>query len=1267
MDKFINYLLVLFVLVFAFKVNAQTITSRGHRVESILPSTEGIALIKSIERQPSLANGVPDIHFPIYSFTDVGLSIGLSYNASGFHVDELPSVAGMGWRLETGGRITRVVLGFPDDYSSVGYLNRSGTLDLISNKRVDQFVESDIDFLVNVDANNYDDSPDVFYYDVFGVKGKFVLGRDGSVYCFPKNNLKFIYEKGSSGAIEKFRVVLPNGVEGVFDMKETARTDIVNMTDQYTSSWLLTRTMDDNRTILLWDYSNTTGVGSSCFSYKENRFAYDVEIINATGVSSVNRNSYTIDFFMPGLTRISTGICEVNFKYTYHKVSGFATTNNSDWKRLKEITIEFAKDGFLGIKSPYSKRYLFRHENSTDNSPITSKDQLLLNGVDVATLERDVIIPFSFEYYPGNLPLVNSFGRDLWGYSNGKSNPHIVPSIYGSNGSLSWLPVSSIRKNGADRTANLLSMMPGMLKSITNPDGLVTEYLWGVNRFIYEGGEVLGSGLRVESINKYDTELNLLESMKFDYIQDNSNVSSGVMLYHPISAVSISNEHDLMISGVWTGTNTLIKASYHGMGILPFSSQVLYRKVLVYKEGLGTSSYYFELPIERTNLSILPSNLNWASSSIHSRVLNFGTRSLSVMNESDRRVPSLFSLWNTPVLIRKVDKNNNGVIVGKEDFYYGEIQSGVVQSGLKLYPVYEKRYKVNNIPQIDYKLNALKIYFISAWRELERIDKTIYSPDGSMGVTDTKMISYKKPDFGMDFSFEDQVVSYTVPTEKIIVSKKYSFDNDYSVPLDATLSQYSADLRICLKNCIRTTPALDSLPEGCEAVCYNIYDNSVKNMAHSEILGINLLRNRGSYSEPVEIKTVLSKDGVNTVMDYEFYAYEKQANGQILVTKKYQLNYPVSENSFQSPSVINSGGYRFNYNLSLYSPVYSVTQYGVRGEILEFLTKDGVYHANKMSADGNYYLLKCSNCRYDNIKNYLNGEQSIRLTNPKSMISTYSNLAPLGVIRETDARGQTQYNVFNTLGQIVATRDNNKNLRTIAVNKRKLQEGDSNIILETDPLGDRYLVDEWVDPGFINLSFVTDHDISVPLQGFVNYNPAYEWVINYGDGYSQVLSSSSFSHKYSNVGSYIVTLQCSRYGKLVKSTSRNVSVTVKSPLTVAYSYVYLPRGGLSYLNSSTCPFQAEDITIKALITKGTGTYNAEWSVSFIPKGSSSAQVTNLQVNLSPSGSSTSRTFNQEGTYSVSLIIRELGVVVKTQTWSFSIIYGLSKPLPQIEL
>ena len=87
------------------------------------PAPEAAALGKYVEVPVSPYTGVPQINVPLTEVQEGELSVpvSLSYHASGNKVEEVATYVGMGWSLNAGGLITRVVRGLPDDFPNMGF------------------------------------------------------------------------------------------------------------------------------------------------------------------------------------------------------------------------------------------------------------------------------------------------------------------------------------------------------------------------------------------------------------------------------------------------------------------------------------------------------------------------------------------------------------------------------------------------------------------------------------------------------------------------------------------------------------------------------------------------------------------------------------------------------------------------------------------------------------------------------------------------------------------------------------------------------------------------------------------------------------------------------------------------------------------------------------------------------------------------------------------------------------------------------------------
>src|SRR5690349_20403739 len=82
------------------------------------PSPTAASIAVYGEHDVSLFTGTPEVSVPIVELKEgkLKLPISLQYRADGVKVDEHPGWVGSNWSLSSGGMITRVVKGLPDEY-----------------------------------------------------------------------------------------------------------------------------------------------------------------------------------------------------------------------------------------------------------------------------------------------------------------------------------------------------------------------------------------------------------------------------------------------------------------------------------------------------------------------------------------------------------------------------------------------------------------------------------------------------------------------------------------------------------------------------------------------------------------------------------------------------------------------------------------------------------------------------------------------------------------------------------------------------------------------------------------------------------------------------------------------------------------------------------------------------------------------------------------------------------------------------------------------
>lgn len=82
----------------------------------MLPSPQAASVVRDVNTV-NYYSGVANVNIPIYSLPhhkDFEIPINLSYNTGGNKIQDLAGPVGLGWSLQAGGMITRVVRGIPD-------------------------------------------------------------------------------------------------------------------------------------------------------------------------------------------------------------------------------------------------------------------------------------------------------------------------------------------------------------------------------------------------------------------------------------------------------------------------------------------------------------------------------------------------------------------------------------------------------------------------------------------------------------------------------------------------------------------------------------------------------------------------------------------------------------------------------------------------------------------------------------------------------------------------------------------------------------------------------------------------------------------------------------------------------------------------------------------------------------------------------------------------------------------------------------------------
>ena len=440
------------------------------------PSPDGVALIRSVNTPVNLYSGTLNIQLPLYTVgeSEYVVPVHLNCQASGIRVEDLATPVGLGWRLSAGGKITRIVRHYPDE---TGFAASQG---------------SQASELASWNSSNFearlkdmDTEPDLFYFEIPGHTGMFVVGSDRQVCLVPWQPLDVQWVDQSY-----FIITDENGVrytlgETSASREETQTTvkDVdFNKTLTFVSTWNLDRIQLPNGRRINFTY--TVGTDYEFIQYNQKRVVDNFGVLDNPQNFSLKVNTIVdmntrVKICSPKyLQRMAWSGGHLVFKYSAGR------SDLSGAYRLDAIEVWNLSDTLLKTLEFQYGIFGNRAFQLTAIGERSGENYLKLN---------------TFKYYTEHLqPLRSSLAYDHWGFYNGANNKVGYPA----------LTVTGKQLAGDDRSPVLEYARANTIKSITYATG-------GSKTFEYElnatsSGSRFG-GLRIakirEKLSEADTGL----------------------------------------------------------------------------------------------------------------------------------------------------------------------------------------------------------------------------------------------------------------------------------------------------------------------------------------------------------------------------------------------------------------------------------------------------------------------------------------------------------------------------------------------------------------------------------------------------------------------------------------------------------------------------------------------------------------------------------------------------------------------------------------
>lgn len=390
--------------------------AKSGKVLPASPNASSIARYGGVD--VDLSTGAIQKNIKLKEFKDKGISIPieLDYVSSGLKVDELPTRVGMGWRIRSGGSISRVIRG-EDDL-------------LVPRLMPDHVLPSDPEDMYTVDyayrvrvIGQGDPDPDMFTYQFGDYQGNFFFGENNEIVFMPISNLKVQYNYATAtDNTWNFLITTPDGMKyyfGGLTAFEESKYAAASAGGVYKkTAWHLSKIVHPSGYSVSMNYERNFSV-----NYELGISETHIKLANNSAMGIIYNDMY-LDGYIPP------------FNFSHDQIF----LNNS---YLTSIIGNNGASVLFGYTVPGYPERLLSTITYKDRSGVTENIYNL--NYNMVTMSDNNKLPFLgtlsesdnngnllndghiFEYYGlNNIPKRHSFSQDHWGFFNGKANNTMI-------------------------------------------------------------------------------------------------------------------------------------------------------------------------------------------------------------------------------------------------------------------------------------------------------------------------------------------------------------------------------------------------------------------------------------------------------------------------------------------------------------------------------------------------------------------------------------------------------------------------------------------------------------------------------------------------------------------------------------------------------------------------------------------------------------------------------------------------------------------------
>lgn len=492
----------------------------------IYPTPTSMALTKFIGYPVSHATGTVDVSLPLYDMKQKHLNIPfkLQYHSSGIRLNDFPGIIGYGWSLSPGFKISRIIMGKPDERYPVNYTSLNT-------------IEDEINIAVPISndtkrTGEVDGQYDIFSIFLPNVSASFILRYQNNSYTVkmiteqPLKIVPLIDKTGGYMELYGFEVTDEHGVkyylgeathyhsndESAYGFLEVPAR---NSYSQVAAGWMLRKIVQPNNDEINFSYKANIEV---------NLRREDYCVITDAGQTIRNEPDAQFDDFM-----VLTGV--FSFDITNYMASQYSNKSTKI-----PTSIEFKANNIINNKIEFgykenpltptpSTRFILESMKVYANSSLiktilfTSKSPGLLTAVSISG-EGKYQLSYN-EQYENQYQSETTKAMDWWGFYNGKtSNATTIPQgnveIAIPNQGWGW-DISTRTIGNANREPDSLKMQAKILNLITYPTGGTFKINYDVHRYQINSAEKYGGGLRVHSTELFDPSSNKTTVSRYVY------------------------------------------------------------------------------------------------------------------------------------------------------------------------------------------------------------------------------------------------------------------------------------------------------------------------------------------------------------------------------------------------------------------------------------------------------------------------------------------------------------------------------------------------------------------------------------------------------------------------------------------------------------------------------------------------------------------------------------------------------------------------------